>query len=544
MSKTDKQPIENAADIIEKFGGIRPMSSKINVAVTTIQGWKKRGVIPATRTALIIQAAQKHGVDLSAFIGGSAAEPVSSNADHNTDATDNDGAQDSADDSADVVTGDIVDDEDDRNDIDAQAQDSKVIVVKKDEFTAVNKTSSKPVNQDYTEIAVNIQHNAVKRSVAIASVIILVVLAAVIGIVKPKYDKIEKREARIAELEGRLSDLKKDQSSFKGLVPENWAEELELLKEQAAHAKQSVNSTVNTVKAISHDLTTESGLNERVTQLQTYVSEIGGESGIYALKGRFDEMRNSLMGEKTLDSSVAALLPIFSSVEGKSETQVNAMIDSARQKNAALQESLNSVPKDELKAAAMLLAMTQVRSALNRGDKDFDGDLVLLKNMVGKDNTQLYNSIDKLAPYSKSGILTPGGLRVEFQTVAGDAVAASLRGEDVSVSEKLSAKFNEILKIEKDDELVTGTETQATLNEAEHLINNDNWQEALNLVRKKLKAKELEPLRPWINEVEKLISSRELDHLIDKAMEQNFGSDLLGGSSHLGKSGGLKESRN
>ena len=38
MSNSKDQPIKNAPQIIEKFGGIRPMSSKINVAVTTIQG--------------------------------------------------------------------------------------------------------------------------------------------------------------------------------------------------------------------------------------------------------------------------------------------------------------------------------------------------------------------------------------------------------------------------------------------------------------------------------------------------------------------------
>ena len=181
----------------------------------------------------------------------------------------------------------------------------------------------------------------------------------------------------------------------------------------------------------------------------------------------------------------------------------------------------------------MLLAMTQVRSALNRGDEDFEGDLTLLKKMIGDENTPLYNSIDKLAPHARSGILTPGGLRLEFQTVAGDAVAASLRGEEVSVSEKLSAKMNDILQVEKDGELITGTETQATLNAAENMIAGDRWQEALDLLRTKLRAKELEPLRPWIKEVEKLINSRQLDQMLAEAIELNFGEGLLGGAKSL-----------
>ena len=535
MSKSDKQPIENAAEIIEKFGGIRPMSSKINVAVTTIQGWKKRGVIPAARKELIIDAANDHNIDISGYVDSD--KSVKSD-DENSDPTETKDVEGNVQDSeAKEEDNDIVEIMtippvvDSQIDTDVQ---NKPDTKKVDEFASKKQHKAEPENnKEYTEVVVEMQNRAITRSVMIAAAIILVVLAGVIGILKPKYDEMERDQERLAELEGELSALKDEQTTFKGLVPEDWSEELEQLKQQAAQAKQSVNNTVESVKAISNDLTTESGLNERVTQLQTYVSEMTGEDGIYALKGRFDEMRSNFMGQKVLDNSVDALLPIFSESEEQDESQVNALIASAREKNKSLQQSLDKVPQNELKAAAMLLAMTQVRSALNRGDEDFEGDLQLLKNMVGKDDIKLYNSIERLSPHAKSGILTAGGLRMEFQSVAGDAVAASLRGEDVSVGEKFSAKFNEILKVEKDGELITGTETQATLNEAENMIDNDNWQEALNLLRKELKAKELEPIRPWIKEVEKLISSRELDNLIEEAIEMNFGPGLLGGSKVL-----------
>ncbi|MCK5385150.1 MAG: hypothetical protein KAJ29_06185, partial [Alphaproteobacteria bacterium] len=70
MSKSVKLPLENAAQIIEKFGGIRPMASKTGVAVTTIQGWKKRGVIPATRKNAVLEVAQEHEIDLSGLVEG------------------------------------------------------------------------------------------------------------------------------------------------------------------------------------------------------------------------------------------------------------------------------------------------------------------------------------------------------------------------------------------------------------------------------------------------------------------------------------------
>jgi len=65
MAKTKSQPIQNAGEIIERFGGIRPMAAKIDTPVTTVQGWKKRDVIPATRREQILTAAQDNNIDIS-----------------------------------------------------------------------------------------------------------------------------------------------------------------------------------------------------------------------------------------------------------------------------------------------------------------------------------------------------------------------------------------------------------------------------------------------------------------------------------------------
>lgn len=59
-------------EIIERFGGIRPMASKLGVAVTTVQGWKERGHIPTGRFQQIAAAAAEHGVDLN---GGKTTPP-------------------------------------------------------------------------------------------------------------------------------------------------------------------------------------------------------------------------------------------------------------------------------------------------------------------------------------------------------------------------------------------------------------------------------------------------------------------------------------
>lgn len=61
------EPMESldADAVIEAFGGIRPMASKLEVAVSTVQGWKARSHIPDNRWRDIIAAAGAHGIDLS-----------------------------------------------------------------------------------------------------------------------------------------------------------------------------------------------------------------------------------------------------------------------------------------------------------------------------------------------------------------------------------------------------------------------------------------------------------------------------------------------
>ena len=48
--------------VVERFGGIRPMAAKLDTPVTTVQGWKKRGIIPQSRHADIQAAATREGI--------------------------------------------------------------------------------------------------------------------------------------------------------------------------------------------------------------------------------------------------------------------------------------------------------------------------------------------------------------------------------------------------------------------------------------------------------------------------------------------------
>ncbi len=51
-----------AMPVIQRFGGIRPMAQKLGVPVSTVQGWKERGAIPANRREEVLAAAARHDI--------------------------------------------------------------------------------------------------------------------------------------------------------------------------------------------------------------------------------------------------------------------------------------------------------------------------------------------------------------------------------------------------------------------------------------------------------------------------------------------------
>ena len=50
--------------IIARFGGIRPMAARLGVAVSTVQGWRERGAIPARHHARVREAARTEGMEI------------------------------------------------------------------------------------------------------------------------------------------------------------------------------------------------------------------------------------------------------------------------------------------------------------------------------------------------------------------------------------------------------------------------------------------------------------------------------------------------
>jgi hypothetical protein len=62
ITAAEAKAAELTQRIVDRFGGIRPMAAKLEIPATTVQGWKKRGIIPQTRHGGIMTAAVRNGI--------------------------------------------------------------------------------------------------------------------------------------------------------------------------------------------------------------------------------------------------------------------------------------------------------------------------------------------------------------------------------------------------------------------------------------------------------------------------------------------------
>lgn len=546
MSESNYNPIENAAEIIDIFGGIRPMSTKTGVPVTTIQGWKKRNVIPANRVEDVLKAAKDNNLDLSSFIESAVAEsakipvfeklpePVKEEViEQKLESHVKSDPQ--------IENKDVYANTESEPKIHSDIRINPEITPQKhtkktDEF------AHRPhhvQSNDFTQIAIETEKKAITKSAVVTFAAVLCVLGALGVMLMPKMKEVDQHGDRIASLESDVSDVQEQQSMFKGLMPENWNDQIDQLKSQMNETQASVEPALEEMRRMSADILGGRGQDvaQRVEKLEDYVSEISSSTSLSSMFAKLQGLEETVTGSETVNSVMTSLSDVYASLGQASNDpeKLNEALDVAREKDPKMAALFAGVPQKDLQAAAMLLAMSQVRSSLNRNQESFDSDLEILLSMVDENNIELKESLMKLAPYAKDGVLTPSGLSDEFRTLAGDVVASSLSGEDVSIMEKAQARMNDFIEVEKDGQLMTGTHTQATVKEAQKQLDEGNVEVALNLLKEKLNAHELAPIKPWIDKAQATLSASKVKDMIDQAIELNLGTGYLGGSQLLGR---------
>lgn len=507
MNTEEQQPLDNASAIIERFGGIRPMAGKINVPVTTIQGWKKRDVIPGNRRDDIIAAARQNGIDISDLIDASsianqndrgtpsaAAAPTAQPA-HNTSAAP------------------------------ARPREERG----EDPFVR-----SRPMDRSHDDLMAEIQSSserAVKVSIWATTGLMLVVMAAGAFMMWPKAKQIEEQGTKLATLEGEVGelgdevrDVNRRASFLRDMVPEDMQAKLDKIQNQAQNLQSTVAQISEQASGIKDTVLAEDAgtLSERLAKLEEQVVLLTGSEDIGNMVARLRSLEETVAGQNQLSGAMAELTGIVDSLDGKVGTLEQKLSDvKASNADGALSQTLGDVSGNDLKAAAMLLAFSQLRDSLNR-QAPFEEDLSLLQKMVGEDNPELQSALMRLAPRANGGVLTPEGLSGEFKGLAGDIVVSSLKGEDISIMEKAKVRLGQVLQVEKNGEMITGTDTQAKVARAQAMLDKGDVSGALAEL-KTLEGEAATTAQPFVQEAEMTLLAQQVQGMMQNMILAKIG---------------------
>ncbi|MGB4107946.1 MAG: mitofilin family membrane protein [Alphaproteobacteria bacterium] len=516
MSQTEPAALENAEAIIEMFGGIRPMATKINVPVTTVQGWKKRNVIPGTRREEILRVAQQLGLDVAKIMqpGQSAMQGSGANIPE-TVANENNG----------------------------RAPLNLSTPLRTEEAIL---SARRPGTLE-SEL-MRTERRAVAKSAAINLFLVLLAIIAAVLLLLPQSER------RLDALESDISAIQKKQSFLSSLIPDDIEARFAALQVQISGYQPSLGSALGKAQDISRDVFGPGAatFQQRAERLEGHVTHITGLSApanLDALVTRLQALGESALGQAQLDQASAHLNSLLAGVPEGDPVQAEQVLQNVSQ-DPALAQTFAGVPPQDMKAAALLLGMTQFRESLSRDNQSFENDLALLKKLVGTEDIELTAAIDRLAPYAQQGVLTPTGLSQEFRVLTGDIVVASLQGEEISIRDKAQARLGEILQVEKNGEPVSGTETQKTLARSEKMLDEGNVEGALAHMQT-LDGAALVAAQPWITRAQATLLAQKFKRMLTNSIGTrgsagtpiyNGGGPLLPGARGLNiPSSGLVE---
>ncbi len=567
MSK--KQPLANAAEIIERFGGIRPMAAKIDTPVTTVQGWKKRDVIPGTRRTQILEAATKNNIDVSDLTSGNvvvsapskakkkAAKPKKSSNKSASKAKATKNAKTASKNKVDSIVTETSESNDASSFVaNKPARDEAKIAEKEENYkkilssvppvsiieTETSKEEGVTRMSEHDRLLSEMQNNskkAIAASTWIATGLILLAAAAAFLLLWPNFkksqDQIETQNQQLVTLENEVEVVREQQEQaqqdvgqrkFLGAsLPDNMQERFDELQNQARNISVTVDQLSQKAKDISAEAIGGSALaiSQRLDMLEEKVEGLSGPEGSFSgLVERLRNLEGSVMGQTQLESSANQLRGIV----GNNGDAINDDLAAAQgTEQGALGKTLDGVSGDNLKAAAILIAFSQFRSSLDR-EAPFEEDLVLLQNLVGEDNPALQSELNRLSVHADGGILTAAGLSGELKKMTGDIVVSSLKGEDVSVKEKMKARFGDIVQIEKDGEMVSGTETQVTVAKAQDFIEQGRIEDSI-VALEGLDGEAAVAAQPFIAKARATLASERVKAMLNESILSKVNGDSL-----------------
>lgn len=459
--------IPQGSAIVERFGGIRPMATKLNVPVTTVQGWKKRDAIPAIRRDEILNAAAAYDVDLQGLV----AETANQN-----------------------------------------SYQSNVHHIAED--PALNQRPNQPQAPRRAEAPRNNDFNAidlrqVRKTAQRTSLITTACLIAIVGGAGfLLFGGDVNIGSHVNSLETRMSAVER-QTQNAPTTPAVIGQTVAALQTQVDNIATAIGASDDSLSQMARNVAAGTGvsLTQRLAVLEQQLAG-GASGGVAAMVDRTEILNQSPSGRMELQSALEELRGIVTGLQGRTDEMQLALIK-AQGDNDALGRTLADISARDVGAAAMLLTLTEVREAADR-QTPFAQDLVMLRDLAKATDPELAASVEKLAPYAETGILSSSGLKRELQASANDIIAAKLSGQDVSIKEKIKARIQGLFTIKKDGVAVAGSTERQLIDAASAQLDRGDIVGA-RATLSKLDGPAAAAAAPWKKQADATLAAQDLD---------------------------------
>ena len=558
------EPIKNAEKIIERFGGIRPMASKIGVPVTTVQGWKKRDAIPENRIDEIIAVANQNGIDLTDLVVRAVQQQEAEDAPEQLALEVVEGEKEDQTEEPDPVSeaadfedqGEESGDEEDSfagsSGAEKAEEPSKPVSVSSDEGkTGGAVTPLDPFARDQgrskqthkpprpagqvpsSRRVPESEKHAIQTSSLISIILILLVAMASASYLWPMLrehsERISVVEKDVENLQGTVESVQREQEDVKSLIPTDWKQELASLQQQTKEAADMVKHSIKDVEKIPGEVMRGDvmAIPKRLKKFDQYVNDMTAQSPFaQGFVDTIDSLLDEDKGRKNINLATQSLVSAFNSLGEETSKDATDVMEEVRNTDPAAAEIFKHVPKEDLKGAGLMLSLTQLRQALSEDDQPFASQLALLNSLLGDQDPALRHSMENIQDQAKEGVSTVPSLGRELDGLEEEVVQASLQEDDVTLGDQAAAQFNNLIKVEKDGELLTGTPTQAKLNKAKKLISQGNIKGAKAIIDT-LPEKDKLPLKGWLKKAESTIQVQEFENELDQSLGSVTGLDYL-----------------
>lgn len=495
-----------AQPVIDAFGGLRPLANRLDLTASTVQGWKKRGMIPEARADAVLAAAREDGIDISAFLTEGQKRMSSENGENkNQQIPKSDSAKKESE------RRRVTDRRQQKPRLDAQGN------ILADAYTGPDRRSGmdRRAYEDAKRKKIRAEKwKFMNRTVLMAAFFLISIIYGAGFLLAPEFFEMRKEAAKMEDYERRLHDYGLKLKEYQQQQQKKSGSLGQMINSgisKVEHAVETAKTTANTVAGVAGQ-TLESG------------DIHGGVQQLFGMLAMLQKLNSTEEGRQAVAQMMARLQGLMGMANGD-QAALGQAVDKARQKDPTLNKLTDGMSSRELGAAALLLTLNELRGNMN-SERAFEQDLAIVQKFAGNDPA-MQKALQNLAPYAKSGVLSKETLQKEFRGIAADIVMAKLRGEDATVRDRVLERLGKYAKVRKVDD-IEGNSTDAVVARAEKMLDQGDVRGAIKELQT-LEGASAETAQPWMNQAAgNVMADDATAMMMQKLMQQMSG--MSGGS--------------